>query len=392
MTKYKIIEVKSDSLVNEFLDFPSKHYSEDPNYIEPLREDIIKVFDEDQNKLFKNGECVRFIITNQDNITLGRVACFIDYKTKDLYPQSSGGVGFFECINCKEAAFLLFDRCKDWLKDKNIEAMNGPINFGERNQWWGLLTSGFQKPSYAMPYNYPYYKELFEEYGFQTYFNQYSYRTVFDPKNLSKIIVWKAKRISADKNYRVENFNKSNPDKYIKDFAYIYNEAWVNSIPGIEGISVDQAYKLFENLKPILEEKLLWFTYYKDEPIGFVIMMPDLNELLQHLKGKINWLGKLRFLYFKHLQKNKTAMGVIFGIIPKFQSKGAEAAMMYKFSQVGFEPKFKYKNLELSWIGDFNPRMMHLMDHINAKIYRTHVTYRKIFDESIPFERAKIVK
>ncbi|MFA8433999.1 MAG: hypothetical protein ACEPOZ_05735 [Marinifilaceae bacterium] len=391
-TIFDIQEVKSPQTQEEFLRLPAKLYKGDKNWIHPLKEDIQNIFDPTKNKHFQHGECTRWILTNQNGETIGRVAAFIDHKTKDLNDQPTGGMGFFECINNKEAAFQLFDQCKNWLKERNIEAMDGPINFGERHQWWGLLIDGFDYPNYGMPYHHSYYKDFFEEYGFQIYFKQYTYKTQFNPENLSKILVWKADRIFSNPKYRVIHFKKNESERFIKDFTEVYNKAWAKDIPGIDGIEPIQAQELFKSIQDIIEEKLMWFAYYEDQVIGFFIMMPDFNQILKHLKGKITLWGKLLFLYYKYIKKNQKALGLIFGVIPEYQSKGIEAALIKTFSDVGFSPKFQFKQLEMNWIGDFNPRMMHLMEHIGAKIHKTHITYRKLFDPNKPFKRAEIIK
>ncbi|MUP37892.1 hypothetical protein [Labilibaculum euxinus] len=389
---FTIIEVNDLNSKREFIELPVRLYQKMKNWIRPLDSDIEKVFDSKQNKMFTHGECIRWILQDQNKQTIGRIAAFIDHKTKDLNEQPTGGLGFFECINNKDAAFALFDTCKNWLKDKQIEAMDGPINFGERHQWWGLHVDGDHKPVYCMPYHFKYYQDFFDSYGFQVYFKQYTYRTKFAVESLSEIIKWKAKRLLNNNEYQIIHFNKKNSDKLIKDFVHVYNEAWVKEIPGIEGISEQQTQDLFKTLKPIMHEKLMWFAYHKKEPIGFFIMVPDLNELLQHINGKMNLYAKLRFIYYKHLQKNKNALGLIFGVIPEFQKRGIEAAMIYEFSKSGFDSSFPFLNLEMNWIGDFNPRMSHLMDHIGAKIYKTHYTYRKLFDETKEFKRSVIIK
>ena len=103
-------------------------------------------------------------------------------KTKGMTSPPEG-MGFFESVNDQKVAFMLFDACKDWLTQRGIEAMDGPINFGDRDKWWGLLVDGYElEPNYQQHYNYPYYKDLFEAYGFKTYFKQLTYgRKTRDP-------------------------------------------------------------------------------------------------------------------------------------------------------------------------------------------------------------------
>ena len=390
--KFNIVEVNNVQTKTEFLEFPVRLYQKEKNWVRPLDFDIENIFNPETNKMFQHGDCCRWILQNQNNQTIGRVAAFIDHKSKDLNDQPTGGMGFFECIENKDAAFTLFDKCKEWLKDRNIEAMDGPVNFGERHQWWGLHVEGNHRPVYGMPFHLPYYKDFFESYGFQVYFKQFTYKTKFAVESLSDIIKWKAKRLQENPDYKVVHFNSKRTAQLIKDFVYIYNEAWVKEIPGIEGITENQTQNLFKSLKPIMHKKLMWFAYHKDQPIGFFIMLPDLNEFLKHVNGRVTLYGKLRFLYYKYLQKNKNAIGLIFGVVPEFQKRGIEAAMIYEFSKSGLDASFPFRTLEMNWIGDFNPRMSHLMEHIGAKVFKTHYTYRKLFDETKEFKRSEIIK
>lgn len=387
----EIIEVKNDVEKKEFLQLPVRLYKDNKHWVQPLNSDIEKVFDKEKNKTFLHGDCCRYIVVNTDKETIARFAVFVNHKTSKLYDQVTGGMGFFECIDNKDIAFQIFDFCKSWLQNKGCEAMDGPINFGERNQWWGLLVDGENTPNYAMPYNFKYYQAFFEEYGFKTFFEQYSYLANIDSDHLNKIIIWKSERLKRNPDYDIRHFEKSKIDSYIDDFVKVYNEAWSKDIPGVDGISKRQATDLFKELEPIIEEKLIWFAYHKDEPIGFFVMMPDLNEILKHLKGEINLYGKMRFLYYKYIQRNKKAMGIIFGVTPQFQAKGIEAVMIHEFSKEALLKKFPFRVLEMSWVGDFNPRMMHLMEYINAKVNKTHITYRYIFDRTLEFKRSEII-
>ncbi len=168
----KIIEVSSPQEKKEFLNFPVHLYKKEPYWIRPLDKDIESVFDRVKNKTFRHGECVRWILKNEAGDVIGRIAAFVNEKTLNKgNDQPTGGVGFFECINDKAAAYMLFEQSKSWLQARGVEAMDGPINFGNRDRWWGLLIEGFdQEPNYQCNYNFDYYKDLFEAYGFQVYF------------------------------------------------------------------------------------------------------------------------------------------------------------------------------------------------------------------------------
>src|SRR4051812_40181590 len=108
----KIIEVTGQASAKEFLLFPVSLYKNDPNWIRPLDKDIQDVFDPAVNKYFRHGSCIRWILKDESGKTIGRVAAFVNNKTAKSTDYITGGMGFFECIDNKEAAFMLFDTCK----------------------------------------------------------------------------------------------------------------------------------------------------------------------------------------------------------------------------------------------------------------------------------------
>jgi GNAT superfamily N-acetyltransferase len=384
-----LIEVNDSKTAKEFLLFPVRLYKDEPNWIRPLDKDINAVFDQKANKYFRHGELIRWILQNESGETIGRVAAFINRKTAKSTDYITGGMGFFESINDPKAAFALFDASKKWLEEKGIEAMDGPINFGERDKWWGLLVDGFVEPNYCMPFHFPYYKDLFEAYGFKVYFEQYTFhRKVEDP--LPPTYQEKADRIARDPKYRFEHIKKSKLDKYAEDFRYIYNKAWVKH-SGVKEMAKSQALSIMKQMKPVLDEDIVWFAYYEKEPIGFFIMIPELNQIFKHLNGNLNILGKLKFLYHKWRRTCTKMFGVAFGIIPEFQGKGLEGAMVTAAAKK-VQPMAKYTDFEMNWIGDFNPKMIRICESVGSKVIKTHYTYRKIFDDTKEFRRAPVIE
>ncbi|MTI23284.1 hypothetical protein E1176_19805 [Fulvivirga sp. RKSG066] len=384
----KIVEVSTKKHQKDFLKLPVKIYKDEPNWIRPLDKDIEAVFDPKKNKTFRNGECIRWMLYTNDGEPIGRVAAFINKKTvnKDN-DQPTGGMGFFECIDDKEAAFLLMDACKEWLEEKGMEAMDGPVNFGERDKWWGLLVDGFERePNYSCNYNLPYYQTFFEEYGFQIYFKQFTYgRKVKDP--FAPKLVEKAKKIYQNPDYTFRHLEMSKLDKYTEDFRTVYNKAWARH-KGVAKMSSLQAKNIMKQLKPIIDEQIIWYGYYKDEPVAFYINLPEVNQIFKHVNGNLNWWGKLVFLYHKWRKTCKKMLGLVFGIVPEHQGKGVEGALVMSTAKKVQDEYHRYPDLEMNWIGDFNPKMLRVVEQVGGEIVKTHITYRKLFDESKPFKRA----
>lgn len=386
----KLIEVNTPELAQEFLMVQVRMYKQDPNYIRPLDKDVNNVFDPKKNKLLRDGEVIRWILQDDKGKSIGRVAAFINKKTMNANEQPTGGMGFFDCINDQAAANMLLDACRDWLQERGMEAMDGPINLGERDKWWGVLIDGFYQPTYCMPYNFPYYQQLLETYGFQLFFKQYTYyRTVHD--EIPEKYRVKAERVLADENYHFQHLDKKNLPKYTSDFREVYNKGWAKH-EGVKPMTEAQAAAIMKQLKPILDERIIWFAYYKNEPVGFFIAIPELNQLFKYNNGKLDLWGKLKFLFNRWRGACKTMYGIVFGITPEHQGKGVEAAMIVSAgNKVINNPSIPYYDLQMNWIGDFNPKMMNLVEQLGSRIYKTHATYRYLFDRTKEFKRARII-
>jgi len=369
---------------------PFKIYRDDPNWIPHLKQDVEAVFDPQKNKYFRHGEAVRFLL-QRDGETIGRVAAFVNRKSNKKSKTPVGGMGFFECIEEEKAAFQLFDAAKNWLKEKGMEVMEGPINFGEKDKFWGLIIENFsQPPYYNQNYNPEYYVAFFENYGFQIYYEQYIYHRSTTAE-LNQLLIEKSQRIRRDKNYRFETIKKNNLEKYAEDFRTIYNRGWSESYDGFIKMEKAQAMAIMKTIKPVIDEDLILFAYYKEQPAGFFIALPEINQIFKHVNGNLNWWGKLKFLYHKWKGTCDSFFGLAFGIDPDFQSKGLEGALMDECKRI-VGKKNQYKELVITWIGDFNPKMIHVIENLGAKKLRTMATYRYLFDPKAKFERAKKVK
>ncbi len=386
----RLIEVTDSSSKRAFLDFPVQLYKNDLFWIHPLDKDVEAVFDTKENKFFRHGSCIRWILVDDSNKTIGRVAAFVNKKTANTTEQATGGMGFFECIENYEAAKTLFEACKDWNITQGMKAMDGPINFGERDKWWGLLVEGHQlEPNYCMPYTKLYYKSYFETFGFKNYFEQYTYSMPVQSKLPEKYFE-RANRIARDPAYNFKTYKKNELEKFADDFLIIYNKAWAKH-GGVKGMAKAQAISIFKKMNPIVDTDIVIFAYYGSEPIGFFLMIPELNQIFKYLNGKFDWIAKLKFLYYQKIKKSCRKMfGVAFGIIPEYQGRGVEGAIIIEAARIN-QPKNKYDIFEMNWIGDFNPKMIHLVSSFGADIVKKHITYRLLFDDSLPFVRAKII-
>jgi hypothetical protein len=371
----KIVAVNDKETKKEFLNVVEKIYTNDKNWIRPLDQDIEKVFDKNSNPFFGHGQCERWILKNDKGETIGRIAAFINEKKAYHYELPTGGVGFFECIDNKEASVLLFDTGKNWLKERGIKAMEGPINFGENDTFWGLLIEGFTPPSYGMNYHKPYYHKLFIDYGFTTSYeqltNHVNLRIPF-PERFTKIANW----VISKEGYSFEHFKKSNADKYINDLMEIYNDGWKdfeNFVP----IKRETLQESFKQMEVIMDENLIWFAYVNGEPASFVVLIPDANQMIKGFKGKLGLLEKLKFAYRRWKGVNRMR-AIVMGTKQAYQKHGLESALFIKLGEYVL-PKNQYDELELSWVGDFNDKMIAVHKATGATFGKKHLTMKYTF-------------
>ncbi|MEI6681464.1 MAG: GNAT family N-acetyltransferase [Bacteroidota bacterium] len=384
----QLLEVSSRKTKKQFLNLPDFIYKGDPFYVRPLDGEVESVFDPAQNSFFKHGEATRWLLVDDAGRAIGRVAAFINKNKAFTFRQPTGGMGFFECIDDEEAAFMLFNRSRDWLAGRGMMAMDGPINFGENDVNWGLLVDGFTHPGFGMNYNPPYYRKHFENFGFKFYFEQVSNHldlTKPFPERFWKIAEWCMRK--PELSFRHFTFDQA--DQFISDMKEVYDDAWKfheNFTP----MEVATLKKSLEKARSFMDPEMIWFVYYGDEPIAFLIQFPDVNQILRHLHGKLHLFNKLKFLWLRYRKTMTRTRIVIMGVKPKYQRYGVESGIFWHLNE-----KMKHKphitELELSWVGDFNPKMRALHESVGAVFAKRHITYRKIFSEDISFSRSTII-
>lgn len=387
----QIVEVNNSSTAREFLRFNRWINRDNPCFVAPLEQEVNDIFDPKKNSSFRFGECCRWLLVDDHGKTCGRIAAFTNqkYKTRGT-DVPIGGVGFFDCINDQEAANQLFLTSRHWLAEKGMVGMDGPINFGERDKWWGLLVEGFDKePMYGMAFNPPYYASLFENFGFKNYYNQYYYAMyVRDP--LPQRFAERHDRFREKPEYSARQIEINNLEKYASDFVTIYNAAWAQH-GEVKEITLEQVMKMFGKMKPIMDPRVIWFAYYKEQPIAMFVNIPDLNQYFKYFKGKMGWSEKLRLLWMKWRGTNKKLIGLVFGVVPKFQSLGIDSYLIYECAIVLRKNNW-YDEYEMGWAGEWNPKMVNIYKSLGASQCRRLITYRYWFDPNRPFERHPVME
>lgn len=376
----KIVEVNTDWTKKEFLTVVDKIYAKDKFYVRPLNQNVEAVFNPLTNPNFEHGKAVRYILVNDKNQSIGRISAFINFQKVARNPIPTGAFGFFECINDAKAAKLLFDSARIWLLKNGMASMVGPISFGDNHLFHGALVEGFMPPFYSVPYNPSYYKELYENYGFTIKDEQSTYHLDVSsplPERFWKIADWVAKK--SDFTYR--HFEWSELDKFVSDFKIIYDQAW-NVNEKFVPISKARIAKILKRAEPIIWEDMIWFAYNRNTPIGMLVVLPDVNQVIKPFKGEMNWVNKILFVIRCKLNVITRGRVMVLGIVPHYQKHGIESGLIY-YLKKALSKRKSFSELEMSVVSHFNPKLKTLHEAVGAEFAKRHCTYRRTTAETL---------
>lgn len=369
----RIVPVERHADLRTFVDFPWKIYRSDSNWIPPLKKSVLRLLDKEQHPFWKFSDQL-LLLAYQGSELVGRIAGIIDRNYNAFHKTGMGIWGFFECVNDVEVARELFARVEQWVCDHGMTFLRGPLN-PSTNYELGMLCGGYEhRPTFMMPYNPPYYNDLVEAAGFRK------------EKDLVSFIVdsswrppeWTQRLAQRIKEERHLTIRCADPDQIEREVAIIkavYDDSW-NQNWGYVPMTDDEAMEMARNLKMIADPELISFIYYKDEPVAVTLVVPDINPLLKHLKGKTGLLGPLRYLL--HRKEINGMRGLLFGIKQKYRQLGLPfVALDHLFQAVMKSQRYFY--LELGWNLEDNDAINMLEKEGGAKPFKHYRIYRKSF-------------
>jgi hypothetical protein len=310
------------------------------------------------------------LMADQGGQAAGRIAGTIDQHYVKFHEEKTGFFGFFESVKDAAVAEILLSEVGKWLKGHGMEKMAGPMN-PSTNDECGLLVDGFDaSPCLMMPYNPRYYPALLEEFGLKKAMDLYAYwleESCFLGDRLLRIT---ERLLKKDPQLWIRPINLRRLDQELGIIKEIYNDAWSRNW-GFVPLTEAEIDDLARNLKPLLVPDLVLLAYWGKEPIGFAVSLPDYNEVLKHLNGKVGFWGTLKFLYYS--RKITTIRVMLLGIKQAFQKKGVEGLLYVETFKRGI--KRGYFQSECSWILENNLLMQHGIEAMGGKHYKTYRIY-----------------
>lgn len=370
--EYKIIEVTNNRLLREFINLPYKLYKDDPNWVPLIKLHTRQTVKGKNNMLFSNGIHITYILQDGKN-TIGRLIAGIDYKSNNEKNLKKGYITLFECINDEKAASMLFDKAVSWLKDNEMEWIEGPVSPSDGDDYRALLQRGFDSPPVLFDsYNPPYYLKLFEAYGFRKYKDFHAFHFTadsFPSERFVRVVEYSMKKY----NFRIDTVNLKDIDKEIADIRAILvkavPESWTHFvIPSIEDIK-----KEANMLMKFVDPELISIARKNgtNEPIGFVVGTPDYNQVFSKMNGRLFPIGIFKLLYYR---KKITRIRIFMQfVIPEYQGRAVNAAIFYNY-MANAERK-GLTDAEGSTVGEENAQALRVLEAAGGERYKTYRMY-----------------
>ena len=364
----QVEEVRTEQDLKAFIQFPWQIYKGDSYWVPSLIKDQIAKFS--PSNPFRSHSKMIFLLATRKGQLVGRIAGIIDYHYIEFHQEKTGFFGFFESIPDEKVSEALLSRVQDWLREEGMAKMAGPMN-PSTNDECGLLIDGFDSsPCLMMPYNPRYYPPLLEGFGLKKVMDLYAYwleESSFPLDRLNRVMERLKKR---EPRLRIRSLNLRRLDEELKIVKEIYNQTWSRSW-GFVPLTEEEIDDMAKNLKPLLVPDLVLFAYLGEEPVGFAVSLPDYNQVLKHLNGKVGVLGALKFLYYS--RKIKSIRVMLLGVKRSFQKRGVEALLYVESFKRGIRKG--YRQAEGSWILETNVLMRHGLETIGGKQYKTYRIY-----------------
>ncbi|HMS65654.1 MAG TPA: N-acetyltransferase [Ignavibacteria bacterium] len=366
--------VESESEKKKFIEFPYEFYKDYKNWVEPLRFDVQNNLNVKKNPFYQHSK-LKLWLAKKDGKIVGRIAGIINSEHNDFYKDKTGFFGFFECINDKSVSKMLFDKAMEFAKENGMDTLRGPVN-PSMNDECGLLIDGFDKPPVMlMPYNPEYYISLYEDYGLAKAKDLLAFWISKDVGKDEKMMS-KLDRISEmiikKENLVIRNVNMKDFANEVQKVREVYNNAWEENW-GFVPMTVDEFKFIAANLKLAVDPAYVEFAEVNGVPVAFSLALPDVNQAIKGINGKLFPFGVFKFL--KNKKKIDQLRVIIMGVKKEYQKKGIDAIFYRNIIKAANRKGIK--GAEISWILEDNFAMKQTAEKLGAKVYKTYRMYDK---------------
>ncbi len=355
-----------------FVELPWKLYEGDPYWIPPLLSDMHDTLNPAKNALLRLGPST-FMIAYQNNLPVGRIGAGIDSRLNKAKNQDLGYITLFESINDYNVAKALFASAGAWLKEQGAKIATGPQSPSNGDDYRGLLIDGFDTPPVLLnSYNPAYYASFFDQYGFEKQFDRFAYYyDISDgpPERLVRGVALAQKRYGFTVR-KVDLHNLNRERKIIKQVVEESMPDWPDMIPPSDEELIAEIEKLRQLAIPDL---VLFIENDQGDCLGLAVALPDYNQVLKYLNGRLFPFGVFKYLWYKR-KITGVRMFALF-VTPKGRRRGVSAALYY-YTMLNAR-RLGFTHGEGSTIHEFNTRMNLDAQKAGGKLYKTYRIYHK---------------
>ncbi len=372
MIKVRKVENETDRM--KFIKLPWELYKGDPFWVPPLIFDVRKNLDPKKNPFFKHSE-IDLFLAEKDGKLAGRIAAIKNDNHNNFHKDKAGFFGFFESIDDEDVSDMLFETACDWVKGKGFDEIIGPVN-PSTNDECGLLVDGFDSsPVFLMTYNPRHYVQKIENFGFEKAKDLFAYyipsEVIKNDKMMAKLERM-SELIKKRSDITTHIVNMKDLKNEVRRIEEIYNSAWESNW-GFVPITTDEFDFLAESLKMIVDPDLVIFAEVAGKPAGFTLALPDFNQILKKINGRLLPFGFLKILTGK--KKIDFLRVIIMGVKPEYQKKAIDSVFYLETIKAG--NRNGYTGAEISWVLEDNMPMRMTAEKLGAWIYKTYRIYRK---------------
>jgi len=365
-----ITPVRDKSALEDFLQLPYRLYRDDPNFVFPLLSEMRHFFDRQKNPFFNHAVAELWVARNAQGQVVGRIGAAVDRYNNEHHDEKVGFFGFYEADTDPELGRALLETARQWIADQGMEIMRGPGCFTSNHDWFGLQVEGtVNRPVIGMPYNHRYYEQHFEDFGLVGVKDLYAWLISTGgefPEKMQRLI----DRILNRPGLVIRSFDMKRFDQEAALVRELYNQCWNSNWGFIPMDDEDFAYSA-KDMKSMVDPDFLLVAELDGTPIGFSLTIPDFNQALQPIKGKLAPFGWLRFLLAK--RKIHVARTLLMGVLPDYRRLGVDMAMVYRTMQTGFSKGIETG--ECSWVLADNRPMNMILEGYGADRYKTYRVY-----------------
>jgi hypothetical protein len=372
MSNIEVRTVSSKKDLMRFIKLPWKVYKDDPHWVPPLILDRKKLLDKKKNPFYSHAEMEMFL-AYKNNELVGRIAAITNENHNNFHQDKTGFFGFFESIDDTDVTHALFRESEKWLRERGKDTVLGPMN-PSTNDETGLLIKGFDTPPYVMMgHNPEYYSKLIENQGYGKAKDLYDWlldiRGMKIPEKIQRLAEISLKKYDLS----IRNIDVKHLSRDVKYIREIYNDAWSRNW-GFVPFTDEEIDHLGADLKQIVIEEFVLLAFKDDRPIGFLLCIPNINEILIKIRsGRLLPTGIIKLL--TGMKKIKTVRTITLGIVKDFQHIGLGTILYTENIK-----RAQRRNLhggEMSWILEDNVAMNRPIELLGSKLYKVYRIYEK---------------